>query len=60
MFADFFFFFDVQLNDWCAEAGGGIEIQFLYRDDDVPNTVTHLNETNKYWVAFRKALADDL
>lgn len=30
------------------------------RDDNAPNTVTHLNDDNKYWVAFRQALQDDL
>lgn len=49
-----------QLHDWCDEAGGGIEIEFLMRDDNAPNTVTHLNDDNKYWVAFRSALQDDL
>lgn len=49
-----------QLNDWCAEAGGGIEIEFLFRDENTPNTVTHLNENNKYWVELRKALIEDL
>lgn len=49
-----------QLNDWCDEAGGEIEIEFLYRDDNSTNTVTHLDENNKYWVEFRKALTDDL
>lgn len=24
------------------------------RDDNAPNTVTHLNDDNKYWVAFRQ------
>lgn len=49
-----------QLNDWCKEAGGGIEIEFLYRDENTPDTVTHLNDDNKYWVAMKKALTDDL
>lgn len=49
-----------QLHDWCTEAGGGIEIEFLMRDDNTPSTVTHLNDDNKYWVEFRKALQDDL
>lgn len=48
------------MNDWCEEAGGGIEMEFLYRDDNTPDTVTHLDENNKYWVELQKALTDDL
>lgn len=50
----------LQLNTWCAEAGGDIEIEFLYRDENTPKTVTHLDDNNEYWVEFRKALEDDL
>lgn len=50
----------MQLHDWCEEAGGGIEIEFLYRDENTPSTVTHLNENNKYWMAMKKALTKDL
>lgn len=50
----------LQLNDWCAEAGGEIDIEFLEKDDNGPNTVTQLTDDNKYWVALRSALATDL
>lgn len=50
----------VQLKDWCAEAGGGIHMEFLEKDDNGPNTVTHLNDDNAYWVAIKSALTMDL
>lgn len=49
-----------QINDWCAEAGGGIEIVFEEKDENGPNTVTHLNSDCKYWMAIQEALTTDL
>lgn len=50
----------LQINDWCAEAGGGIGIEFEEKDDNGPNTVTHLNSDSKYWMAIQEALTIDL
>lgn len=42
------------LRDWCEEAGGDIEIEFEQKETDVH--VTQLDDSNKYWVAFRDTL----
>ncbi|XP_059619088.1 aminoacylase-1-like [Phlebotomus argentipes] len=46
--------FQKQLEKWCAEAGGGIELVFELKDPLVPPT--RLDETNIFWVAFKKAI----
>ncbi|XP_059622565.1 aminoacylase-1-like [Phlebotomus argentipes] len=46
-----------QLQDWCAEAGGGIEMVFARKDKKSP--VTKLDDSNIFWVAF-KAVADEM
>ncbi|XP_055684952.1 aminoacylase-1-like [Lutzomyia longipalpis] len=43
-----------QLQKWCDEAGGGIEIEFEQKEPPVPKTT--LDESNIYWVAFKSAI----
>lgn len=38
---------------WCEEAGEGITYRFELREDKIPATV--LDDSNKYWVAFKKS-----
>lgn len=47
-----------QLNQWCQEAGGDIEIEFEHKFPKV--TPTALNDTNPYWMAFQKTLVEEL
>ncbi|XP_059223911.1 aminoacylase-1 isoform X2 [Stomoxys calcitrans] len=48
--------FEEQLKQWCNEAGGDIEWEWLCRIDTAP--ATKIDETNAYWVAFAKAFKD--
>lgn len=43
-----------QLNQWCEEAGGNIEIFYEVQQPKVP--ATKLDDSNKYWVAFKQAI----
>lgn len=43
-----------QLNQWCEEAGGDIEIVFEMQQPKV--APTKVDESNKYWVAFKEAI----
>ncbi|XP_055584786.1 aminoacylase-1-like isoform X2 [Uranotaenia lowii] len=43
-----------QLQEWCREAGGGIEIHYEEKLPYVPATI--LDESNHYWQAFKAAL----
>ncbi|XP_016977913.1 aminoacylase-1B [Drosophila rhopaloa] len=47
--------FEANLAKWCEEAGGGIELGFnaSLRKGHIPPTVT--NESNLFWVAFKRA-----
>lgn len=42
-----------QLEKWCEESGGDIEIIFQSKNPLVPPTI--LDDSNKYWVAFKAA-----
>jgi len=42
----------LQLDKWCEEAGGDIELD-ISRKDHIPPTVT--DESNPFWVAFKNA-----
>lgn len=46
--------FEQQLNLWCTEAGGSIEIEFIHKDPYVTPTAT--DASNPYFVAFKKAI----
>ncbi|XP_055692556.1 aminoacylase-1-like [Lutzomyia longipalpis] len=45
--------FFAELQQWCTEAGGGIEMEFERKDHKSP--ATKLNEENPFWVAFKEA-----
>ncbi|GAB0091331.1 hypothetical protein DMENIID0001_061620 [Sergentomyia squamirostris] len=45
-----------QLETWCTEAGGGIEISFEQKEPPVP--ATKIDESNIYWGAFKSAIDD--
>lgn len=47
---------EAQLNKWCEEAGGGIEIEYEMKDPPIEPTKT--DETNIYWVAFKGAMEE--
>jgi len=49
--------FESQINRWCEEAGGDITIRHIQIDPKAP--VTQTDETNPFWMAFKKA-ADEL
>lgn len=48
--------FEKQLRKWCDEAGGGIEFEFIQKEPKVPATKS--DESNLYWLAFKKAMDD--
>ncbi|XP_055298307.1 aminoacylase-1-like [Sitodiplosis mosellana] len=50
--------FDRDINDWCKQAGDGIEIQFIQKLQRIEPT--KLDDNNKYWLAFKKVLVNDL
>lgn len=43
-----------QIRDWCAEAGGGIEIVFDYKDSAAQPT--KVDASNPYWMGLKNAL----
>lgn len=47
----------LQIKGWCAEAGEGITLE--YEQKDPRNGITRLDDSNPFWVAFKKA-TDDL
>lgn len=44
--------FKKQIDKWCEESGGGIEIKFIYKDERVEPT--KLDDSNPYWIAMKK------
>ncbi|KAB0791378.1 hypothetical protein PPYR_03178 [Photinus pyralis] len=44
---------EVTLMKWCKEAGEGVWIEYMQKNP--LSAVTKLDETNQYWVAFKKA-----
>uniref|UniRef100_A0A1I8NC79 N-acyl-aliphatic-L-amino acid amidohydrolase n=1 Tax=Musca domestica TaxID=7370 RepID=A0A1I8NC79_MUSDO len=48
--------YEQQLRQWCEEAGGGIEWEWLVRIDTAPKTKT--DNSNPYWLAFEKAFQE--
>ncbi|KAK4872717.1 hypothetical protein RN001_014746 [Aquatica leii] len=46
--------FEVQVNQWCKEAGTGVTIETIVKDDNAPNT--SVDETNIFWTAFKSAI----
>lgn len=47
-----------QLNRWCDEAGGGINIEYEHKEPRVTPTATDLS--NPFWTALKSTLVDDL
>lgn len=41
------------INEWCKQAGSGISIEYEQKQPQVP--VTKLDDSNKFWVAFKHA-----
>uniref|UniRef100_A0A1I8N6R7 N-acyl-aliphatic-L-amino acid amidohydrolase n=1 Tax=Musca domestica TaxID=7370 RepID=A0A1I8N6R7_MUSDO len=50
--------FEKQLQKWCEEAGGGIELHFEQKEPKVE--ATKVDASNIYWVAFEKCLVEEL
>lgn len=50
--------FERDMNDWCKQAGDGIEIKFIQKLPRVEPT--KLDDNNPFWLAFRKVLVNDL
>ncbi|KAF5298076.1 hypothetical protein FQA39_LY11844 [Lamprigera yunnana] len=44
------------INLWCKEAGEGVWIEYEQKQPQVPSTI--LNESNKYWMAFKKVFCN--
>ncbi|XP_037732142.1 aminoacylase-1 [Drosophila subpulchrella] len=42
-----------QIRDWCDEAGGGIELDFILR---CPSVETKIDASNRFWLGFKKGL----
>lgn len=47
-----------QLENWCTEAGGDVEIGFDQKDPRTP--ATPIDGSNPFWVAFKSVLVDDM
>lgn len=50
--------FEKTVAQWCDEAGGDIVVDYTVRPDTVRPTV--IDDTNKFWVAMKRVLCDDL
>lgn len=46
------------MKRWCREAGDGVELNFEQKDDCI--IPTKIDDTNPFWVAFEKVIADEL
>lgn len=49
--------FEKTIERWCQEAGGDIEMKYIWKNPKAPATAT--NESNPYWVAF-KSVVDEM
>lgn len=47
-----------QMNRWCEEAGGNVEIIFEAKKPKV--AATRIDESNSFWLAFKETIVDDL
>ncbi|EFA10313.1 Aminoacylase-1-like Protein [Tribolium castaneum] len=45
--------FEATLRQWCKEAGPGVTIEFELKQSKIPPT--KLDDSNPYWIAFKKA-----
>ncbi|XP_004529658.1 aminoacylase-1 [Ceratitis capitata] len=48
--------FEKQLNKWCEEAGGGVEIKFEQKQPKVE--ATKIDNSNPFWLAFKRATTE--
>lgn len=48
--------FEKRLNKWCEEAGKGVWIEYVQKEAHVP--VTKVDESNPFWIAFKKVFND--
>ncbi|XP_055303614.1 aminoacylase-1-like [Sitodiplosis mosellana] len=46
--------FEKTINRWCEEAGGNIELNYIHKNPQAP--VTAIDDSNPYWLAFKKAI----
>ncbi|KAF5293044.1 hypothetical protein FQR65_LT11036 [Abscondita terminalis] len=46
--------FEALVKKWCEEAGNGLTIEEIVRDDESPNT--KLDASNVYWIAFKATM----
>lgn len=46
----------LKLRAWCEEAGGGVEIVYEQKEPKVE--ATKIDNSNPYWMAFKKAIKD--
>ncbi|KAF5276177.1 hypothetical protein FQA39_LY18599 [Lamprigera yunnana] len=46
--------FERTVRKWCKDAGEGVTIEDVVKDDDVPHT--KVDDSNPFWVALKKAL----
>jgi len=42
-----------EIRDWCDEAGGGIELDFILK---CPSVETKIDASNRYWLGFKQGL----
>lgn len=47
---------EAKFNSWCKEAGEGVHLEFEKRDPHIEST--DLNDSNPFWLAFKKSCDD--
>lgn len=50
--------FEREVRDWCRQAGTDVQIEFIEKLHRVEPT--RLDDSNPYWLAFKKTLVNDL
>lgn len=50
--------FERDVRDWCRQAGTDVQIEFIDKLHRVEPT--RLDDSNPYWIAFKKTLVNDL
>lgn len=43
-----------QLRQWCKEAGGDIEMNYIQKNPKAP--LTAINDSNPFWIVFKRAI----
>ncbi|KAF5293045.1 hypothetical protein FQR65_LT11037 [Abscondita terminalis] len=49
-----FLFFEGLVKKWCQEAGSGLTVEDIVKDEESPNT--EIDDSNVFWVAFKAAM----